>query len=60
MIIEKVDETVHGDVARSWRLFHAPLHSELANQLEIYAASQNVKPETVIAEAVRHYLGMDA
>lgn len=40
--------------------YHVPLLPELARLLEVYAAIQNVKPETVIAEAVRAYLGADA
>ena len=49
-----------GDVARAPPTYHVPLHPELSKQLALYAASQSMKPETIIAEAVRAYLGVDA
>lgn len=49
-----------GDVAFAPTTFHVPLHPELSQQLAAFAASQNVRPETIIAEAVRAYLGADA
>jgi hypothetical protein len=39
--------------------FLVKLNHELARELERYAASQNMTPETIIAEAVRTYLGVD-
>lgn len=56
-------ELVHksaGDVARAGATYHVPLHAELADLLERYAAEQHMKPEIIIAEAVRSYLGVDA
>ena len=40
--------------------YHVPLAPELVRALQALAAAQKVKPETIIAEAVRHYLGVDA
>lgn len=40
--------------------YHVRLHRELANQLDAYAAEQRVTPETIIAEALRAYLGVGA
>jgi hypothetical protein len=40
--------------------YHVQLPPDLVRALEAFAASQGVKPETVIAESVRAYLGVDA
>lgn len=42
------------------RTYHVPLLPELARLLEVYAAAENKKPETIIAECMRSYLGADA
>lgn len=42
------------------KLYQVTLLRELSSDLEAYAAEARVKPETVIAEAVRSYLGVDA
>lgn len=34
-----------------------PINGSLANRLEAYAEDQRIKPETIIAEAVRAYVG---
>jgi hypothetical protein len=47
----------HGDIVQAPRVFNVRLHPELADLLERYAASGNVTEETIIAEAVRAYLG---
>ena len=39
--------------------YHVPLLPELSKMLEVYAAAQNVRPETILAEAARAYLGID-
>lgn len=41
-------------------IYHVPLAPELIRALQALAAAQRQKPETIIAEAVRHYLGMNA
>jgi hypothetical protein len=41
-------------------IYRVPLLGELAKALECYATKQHVNPETIIAEAVRAYLGADA
>lgn len=41
-------------------MFTVRLHPELSDLLERFAASQNVTAETIIAESVRAYLGVDA
>jgi predicted transcriptional regulator len=41
------------------RTYHVMLAPELVRALEVYAATTNHKPETIIAEAVRAYLGVD-
>ena len=40
--------------------YHTQIAFELSLLLQTYAAAQNVKPETIIAEALRAYLGADA
>lgn len=40
--------------------YRVPLAPELVRALEAFARETRQKPETVIAEAVRHYLGVDA
>ena len=39
--------------------YHVPIEPELSRMLLVFAAAQNIKPETVIAEALRAYLGAD-
>ena len=39
--------------------YHVPIAPELVRALEAFARSQGKKPETIIAEAVRAYLGVD-
>lgn len=39
--------------------FHVQLAPELVRMLEVFAAAANAKPETIIAESVRSYLGAD-
>ena len=41
-------------------IYHVPIAPELVRALEAYAREQGHKPETVIAEALRAYLGGDA
>lgn len=38
--------------------YHVQIAPELVRALELYSATQNQKPETIIAEAVRAYLGV--
>jgi hypothetical protein len=40
--------------------YHVQIAPDLARALEVFAAAQNIKPETIIAESLRHYLGVDA
>lgn len=40
--------------------YHVPLPPELVLALEAFAREQRKHPETIIAEALRHYLGIDA
>jgi len=40
--------------------YRVELAREIAVALERYAAQQDQKPETIIAEALRPYLGVDA
>lgn len=49
-----------GDQPRAPHVFSVPLQCELALHLIAYARIERVKPETVIAEALRAYLGVDA
>ena len=39
--------------------YHVQIAPELSRMLEVYAAAESRKPETIIAEALRHYLGAD-
>ena len=39
--------------------YHVPLPPELVRALEAFAREQKKKPETIIAESVRAYLGAD-
>lgn len=39
--------------------YHVPIEPELSRMLMVFAATQNIKPETVIAESLRAYLGAD-
>ena len=39
--------------------YHVQLSPELVRALEAFAAAQGVKPETIIAESVRAYLGAE-
>lgn len=39
--------------------YHVPLAPELVRALEAFARETRQKPETVIAESVRAYLGAD-
>jgi hypothetical protein len=49
-----------GDQPRAPVTYSVPIEIELSYELQVFAAAQNVKPETIIAEAVRAYLGVDA
>ena len=40
--------------------YHVQVAPELSRMLEVYAAAESKKPETIIAEALRRYLGVDA
>jgi hypothetical protein len=52
-----------GDVARDVvarldpKVFVVTIRPDIAGKVEAYAASQHVKPETIIAEAVAAYMG---
>jgi hypothetical protein len=52
-----------GDVAQDVvrrvdpKVFIVTVRSDIAVKVEAYAASQHVKPETIIAEAVAAYMG---
>lgn len=39
--------------------YHVPLPPELVRALEAFAREQRQKPETIITEALRAYLGVD-
>jgi hypothetical protein len=40
--------------------YHVTLAPELSRMLEVFAAGTRQKPETILAEAIRAYLGVDA